>query len=222
MSYKSNVQEFGDQVLAIATRIKNQFPEDWKNAHNHKASGEVYIRRVAHAVSAELPTLKCGLNLKRGNLGLSQDVLCFPNPTGARDATGQFAGLELRDIIASAGTPNASLSWGDVTQATIDKGDAGGWVKPEPVSGVPIPVPAPVPVPPPIAHKPYPGDAFFVELGKLLEADYVEAGQTFNAGVAVWFSRTIWRYVNEGVSIEQSTAQTRKELRQALGLAPLP
>lgn len=76
------------------------------------------------------------------------------------------------------------------------------------------PPPAPKPTP-----KPYPGDKFFIEqIGQVLEWDYAEAGQRLNAGSSVWFSRTIWRYVNEGTSIEQSVAQSRKEWRAALGL----
>lgn len=83
------------------------------------------------------------------------------------------------------------------------------------VPGCVPPVPAPVP---PVG-KPYPGDQFFIEkLGQLLEWDYAEAGQRLNAGSSVWFSRTIWRYVNEGMSIEQSVAQSRVEWRKALGL----
>jgi hypothetical protein len=81
----------------------------------------------------------------------------------------------------------------------------------------------PPPTPPAPVVKPYPGDAYFIEkIGQLLEWDYAEAGQRLNAGSSVWFSRTIWRHVNEGLSIEQSTAQSRKEWRAALGLPPLP
>ena len=85
---------------------------------------------------------------------------------------------------------------------------------------VPTPAPKPCPVCPPIPPKPpYPGDQFFVEqVGQVLEWDYAEAGQRLNAGSVVWISRTIWRYVNEGMSIEQSVAQSRKEWRAALGL----
>lgn len=90
---------------------------------------------------------------------------------------------------------------------------------------VPYPIGAVVdpPAPPAPVIKPYPGDTFFVEqIGNVLERDYAEAGQRLNAGSAVWFSRTIWRHVNEGMSMEQSTAQSRKEWRAALGLPALP
>lgn len=87
------------------------------------------------------------------------------------------------------------------------------------VPGCKSQVPSPKPEPQPPAHKPYPGDAFFVEkIGAVLEADYAEAGQTLNAGSATWFARPIWGYVNEGLTIEQAVARARKEWRAALGL----
>lgn len=87
----------------------------------------------------------------------------------------------------------------------------------------PMPAPSPTPTPQPPVTKPYPGDAYFIEhVGTVLVADYTEAEQTLNAGSVVWISRTIWRYVAEGMSIEQSTAQSRKEWRAALGLPALP
>lgn len=82
------------------------------------------------------------------------------------------------------------------------------------------PTPPPTPIPaPPAAPRPYPGDAFFTDaIGRVLEDDYTEAGQRLNAGSATWLARTIWRHVNEGMPIEQSVAQSRKEWRAALGL----
>lgn len=91
-----------------------------------------------------------------------------------------------------------------------------------PFDGAALPGPAPTPIPTPTPQpKPYPGDACLVEqVGTPLVADYAEAGQTLNAGAVVWVSRAIWRYVNEGLTIEQITAQCRKEWRTALGLRP--
>lgn len=111
------------------------------------------------------------------------------------------------DFVVGAGGPNPSLGWGVGTFVYTHK----DWLDPDDHDAAP-------PTPPP-ASKPYPGDAFFIEkIGAVLEADYAEAGQRLNAGSAVWFSRTIWRHVNEGMTMEQSTAQSRKEWRVALGL----
>lgn len=85
-----------------------------------------------------------------------------------------------------------------------------------PITGAPVPPP-----PPPPAPKPYPGDSYFVSaIGVPLEADYAMAGQRLNAGSGTWFGRTIWRHVNEGMTMEASVAQSRKEWRAALGLPP--
>lgn len=85
-----------------------------------------------------------------------------------------------------------------------------------PLTGVPVPPPQPP------APKPYPGDAFFIEqLGAPLEADYTQAGQHLNAGSATWFARTLWRHIAEGMPLDASVAQSRKEWRAALGLPPL-
>jgi hypothetical protein len=87
-----------------------------------------------------------------------------------------------------------------------------------PITGAPVP---PLPPPPP-APKPYPGDSYFVSaIGVPLEADYALAGQRLDAGSATWFARTIWRHVNEGMTMDASVAQSRKEWRAALGLPPL-
>ena len=114
-------------------------------------------------------------------------------------------------MIGAAGSTTAYPTWQVFSKAPEANG---AWVKP----GSSVPAPgssAP-------AHKPYPGAAFVVEkLGADLAADYAEAKQSLNAGSVVWISRTLWRYVNEGMSIEQSTAQSRKEWRAALGLPPL-
>lgn len=117
------------------------------------------------------------------------------------------------DFIGGAGAPGARVAW-SVDQPRYSRAD---WLDPHEHGGVVPPTPPLCPPPPPA--KPYPGDAFFTDaLGTVLAADYAEAGQTLNAGSATWFSRTIWRHVNEGMSMEQSTAQSRKEWRAALGL----
>lgn len=70
-----------------------------------------------------------------------------------------------------------------------------------------------------VPSKPYPGDQFFWHsVGDVLEADYHEAGQLLNAGSSVWFARTIWDHVNEGLTMDQSIAKHRAEWRHALGL----
>lgn len=127
------------------------------------------------------------------------------------------AALYLRDTgLSSAvdfgggfGGPNPTIAW----QVDIPRYTKADWLDPHEHDAWANP-PALAP-----ATKPYPGDEFFTKsLGEVLERDYAEAGQRLNAGSSVWFSRTIWRHVNEGMTMEQSTAQSRKEWRAALGL----
>jgi hypothetical protein len=66
------------------------------------------------------------------------------------------------------------------------------------------------------------GDAFFREqVGKPLAADYAEAGQAFNDGTAVWFSRTTYVLIEaalKGTTVDMRAR--RNEWRAALGLPP--
>jgi hypothetical protein len=117
------------------------------------------------------------------------------------------------DVITGAGADNYRFEASEPFYLPLDQFV---FVPAKPAdSGAP---PAP-PLPP--APKPYPGDAYFVSaIGVPLEADYALAGQRLDAGSATWFSRTIWRHVNEGMTMDASVAQSRKEWRAALGLPP--
>jgi len=228
MAYAPIYESSGPTVLAIAEEVKRKYPGDWANAHNQQASGAVYIRRVAWSVHFAYPHLNVGLNGKRGNVhDLSQDVLCFPNASGAPDAAGRWPGLEIRDIIASAGTPDARLVWGDVTQATIDKGEKGAWVAPAPVD-------EPTPDPPPHTCPVFPSyaslgdDAFFrTHVGVPLAADTATAGQVMNDGSTVWSSRTVHSLIDSFFRLgnyseaPQIIKKHRNEWRAILGLPPL-
>lgn len=137
-SYNAIWQQKERDILAVAEQVKNKFPQDWANTNNPTATGrEMYIRRVAWGcigITLAGPNgevYKIGLNWKRGVVGdLSLDVLACVNPSGAVDKTGGKPGLELVDIIGSHGAPNASLGWNDVTVATINSGNGGGFIQP--------------------------------------------------------------------------------------------
>lgn len=170
MNYTPMYNSYASQILAIAEQVKAQYPEDWARAHNGTPAGNVYIRRVAWAVSQQIPQINCGLNGKRGNINdLSQDILAFPNATGCTDAGGTYAGLELHDIIIAAGSTDPNnpprLGWGDATADTITGGSQGAWVAPMSI-GVPVPVPPPVTIPP------FPPRNETLEFGLVLNAYY--------------------------------------------------
>lgn len=210
----------------VLEQVKSEFPAAWTCAHTDRACAWDYIKIVACRLNPDGKG-PWGLNGRRGDPKperMSWDALNYCGTGPASDPTGRCnAPLTIIDTIGSAGAPNAHVIWLPFASDPTP----GAWIKPFDCAGVPAPLPPPPPLPAPlplpVVHKPYPGDAYFTEkVGALIEADYLEAGQTLNAGSVVWISRTIWRYVNEGLSIEQSTTRTRKELRQALGLKPLP
>lgn len=168
------------EILKIAELVKVQYPADWKLAHTGQPGTDNFIQRVAWAcrdllnpdgaLGVGTPARKgtVGNNWKRGQTGTySGDVLALPNPSGCSDSARQFAGLELIDIIVGAGGPSPSISWNDVTQATIDGGVGGGWVAPHEIGG-PVPVPQP---PVDCAAKFPPQDQVF-EFGKALNEKY--------------------------------------------------
>lgn len=198
-------------LLEEVKKLQALHPVAWANAHTGSNQTEDFIKLLAQHLHGL--DVKFGLNGKRGNPSdLSDDCVNYKGEGPGHDPTDGNRPITVIDVIGAAGSPAAVPTWTVFSELP----GPGAWVKPG------SSVSAPVPVPPAPAQKPYPGDAFFVEkLGADLAADYAEAKQSLNAGSVVWISRTLWRYVNEGMSIEQSTAQSRKEWRAALGLPPL-
>lgn len=113
------------QILAIASRIKEQYPEAWNELKVPHQKSRTFINRVSMAlIAAGIPG---GVNLKRGGPEESIDALAFPNATGVKDSTGTYPAIEIIDIVGGAEGPNPSITWGDQTQVTMDHGVIGGW-----------------------------------------------------------------------------------------------
>jgi hypothetical protein len=196
--------------ISTVQSVADADPVRFRCAHTSAACARDFIK----ALACELykTDQRFGLNGKRGSLtDISNDALNFKgegtdtDPDNPDNPSGKATVI---DVIGGAGGPSPVVAWFAVTDPQSPT--KARWIKPCGSS-------APVPQPPVV--KPYPGDRFFIEqIGQVLEWDYAEAGQRLNAGSAVWFSRTIWRHVNEGMSMEQSVAQSRKEWRAALGL----
>ena len=197
-------------ILDVAERIKAQHPAAWAEVKVPGQPSRTFILLVAAECQRTISD-DIGCNLKRGGPDVSLDVLAMPNPTGARDASGKFAGLELIDIINGAEGPNPSLVWGDATQKTIDAGVPGGWV--QSASTTPLPVPS--------AIQPYPDEVewFGGVYEPAVAACYREAGSVFpdNSAAFRWFSRCGW-LIGNGMTKEAAMAKCIKELRAALGL----
>ena len=205
---------------AFIEQLARDNPNTFACAHTSAPCGHNFVKLVACKLNPEPSLGVWGLNGKRGNArDLSYDALNYRGVGPGTDITNPGVPITVIDFIVGAGAPGARVDWNPFSDPVAS---SGAWVKPSCKGDVPVDNPGPV-IPPTPATKPYPGDAFFVtHVGAVLVADYTEAGQTLNAGSVVWISRTIWRHVNEGMTIEQSTKQSRKEWRAALGVPPLP
>jgi hypothetical protein len=219
MAYTSVWIDERPQILAIVNRVKEQFPAAWNELKIPGQESRQFINRVSIAlIEAGIPG---GVNLKRGGPQQSIDALAFPNPTGARDASGTYKGVEIIDIVNGAEGSNPSIGWGDVTQVTMDSGNPGGW-KAGSLSGETPGVHLP-------SYAELGDDVFFrAMIGVPLFADYLMANQSPNDGMSVWFSRAIYRlmaaFINANgkpVDAAGEVKIVRNEWRGLLGLPPL-
>jgi hypothetical protein len=208
------IEVFAQVPYRISTvqSVADADPVRFKCAHTPQACGRDFIKALACELYKTDP--RFGLNGKLGSLtDISYDALNFKgegtdtDPDNPDNPSGKATVI---DVIGGAGGPSPVVAWFAVTDPNSPT--KARWIQPCLIDAPGYQPPVPV-------AKPYPGDQFFIEqIGQQLEWDYAEAGQRLNAGSSVWFARTIWRHVNEGMSMEQSTAQSRKEWRAALGL----
>lgn len=219
MSYQSLWIDTRDQILALANDVKLANPSAWNELKVPGQTSRRFINLVSIAlIEAGIPA---GVNLKRGGPDESIDVIALPNDTGCPDSTGTYPGLELIDLVGGAEGPSPVLIWNDVTDDTIAAGTRGGW------KAGSLSAPAPVVRIP--SYGELGDDAFFrAMVGVPLFADYTMAGQAPNDGMAVWFSRTIYRLMaaflkanGQPIDPAGEVKIVRNEWRQLLGLPPL-
>lgn len=166
MPYQSIWNHRAEDIERVLHETKDEFPQAWQAAHNpqrgDKRQREEYCQRVCAKLRAI--GIPAGMNGKRGNPNdLSEDIIALPNIDGAGrshggalDTSGRFPAIEIRDVIASAGPDREGNQggrpyFGDVTQATLDKGETGCYVEPTLQGGSRPPVGGPVtPTDPPV------------------------------------------------------------------------
>lgn len=122
------------------------------------------------------------------------------------------------DFINGAGGSNPSIGW-NVDAPRYQPSD--WWDPTTHTSVVPtVPTVPACPVCPPVVRVPgYAGDAVFDQVGAILFADYAEAGQEPNDGMARWMARTIYDWVAGNTrTLAESIEKHRKEWRALLGL----
>lgn len=161
-SYVSHWNHRADLIEQVLEDVKREFPQAWQAAHNPKRGDKTQREEYCQRVVARLRELgiPAGMNGKRGNAGdLSEDIIALPRGDryGAPDTSGKFPSIEIRDVIVSAG-PDAEGNqagrpyFGDVTQATLDKREAGCYVEPTPQSGSRPPIGGEPPKEPPVGE----------------------------------------------------------------------
>lgn len=200
-------------------------PNTFNCAHTPAACGRNFVKLVACKLNPEPSLGRWGLNGKRGNpKDLSYDALNWKGDGPGQDSFDpQNNPVTVVDFIQGAGASGASVSW---TVFTDPVASSGAWVRPTckgdvPADEVAPPIVCPVCPPPPVKPS-YPGDVHGRTLGDVLWADYLEAGQSPNTGMGVWFWRTAWDAAIEGLTTEASIKKHRNEWRILLGLAPVP
>lgn len=105
-----------DVVVAMALA----YPGDLRNSCHEFGGNNVFMFRVLQALRQR--DSRWGLNIKRGNQGLSQDVVTY-NPTAGPDEGATR--IYLWDMIGGHCGNNPTWNWADVTQATRDAGARG-------------------------------------------------------------------------------------------------
>ena len=207
MAYTSVWVDRRLDILTIAGMVRDANPAAWNELKVHGQTSRTYINLVSMAlINANIPG---GVNLKRGGPTESIDAIALPNASGAKDSTGKYPGLEIIDIVGGAEGPNPSLTWGDVTQITMDTGNSGGW-KAGSVSGTPPPQTFPYPDEP----------TYWKAFQDSMKRIYAEAGRQFpdpnDADAFRRFSRC--GYDCRGMDAMKAAEKHLKELRAELGL----
>jgi len=225
-----------NDIMAIARDVARAEPGAWEEVNVPGQRSRRFINLVVDTLQKRLGdreiapgvvlrAAEVGCNGKRGNVNdLSIDVIALPNPSGARDASGTFKGLELYDIIvATEGGPGStpSIACTDVTQATITGGVSGAWVKPVVKDSVPRPAPPPPspapPAPAPRPVQPYPDEAtFWKSFADQVVKRFAAKGRTLDPGAFVWFTRTAYDIGSGALSPEASAKKRLEELDNAL------
>ena len=212
-------------LLHEVEAARQKYPLAWADAHTGNARTEDFIRLLARDVRLKHGP-RWGLNGKRGNpQDISDDVLAYQGEGSAVDVTNGNSAMEIIDVIGGAGGPNPQPVWNVGPGGPGDRGAfVGTFTVPGASDGTPPPPPV-KPCPDPKAHEPkpptpYPADeSIWDAVAVQLLADMKRAGQpTLDTGSGRWFARTIWRHVNQGMSLQASIAVSRVEWCQVLGI----
>lgn len=133
MGYRSQAPNM-EHVVADAAR---KYPRAFDDCHRPERGARAWV--FGHIVASILHynhDQRWGRNGKRGNVNdPSMDATAWLEP---RSPAG---GVDIFDIVSSAGEtdprkPQPAPAWIDQTQATVDHGTIGAWIKPKPLAEI--------------------------------------------------------------------------------------
>jgi hypothetical protein len=107
-------------LQSVVTAMAQQYPGELRNSCAETGGNNVWMFRVVNALRQR--DSRWGMNQKRGNQGLSQDIGAY-NGTALPDAQAQQ--VYLFDIISGHCGGNPGPNWTDVTAGTWSAGQAG-------------------------------------------------------------------------------------------------
>jgi len=119
-------------MIHIVKGCAEAYPTQFADCHRPDRGERAwtFIEIVASKLHYEYDQ-RFGLNAKRGNpADRSMDAVSY------LAAASPAGGVEIIDVVGSAGTDQARPAWNDVTQETIDKGDVGGFIRPRRLSEI--------------------------------------------------------------------------------------
>ena len=105
----------------VVVAMSQQYGFDLRNSCEETGGNHLFMYRVVNALRQR--DSRWGMNQKRGNQGLSQDIVTY-NPTNIADNQAQQ--IYLWDMIGGHCGSNPTWNWGDVTAATWEGGRVGG------------------------------------------------------------------------------------------------
>lgn len=122
---------------SVVERLRDQFPDEWKNAHTGNAHTEDFVKRLAWVLHTEVDA-RFGLCGQYGDPNRIADdvVLWLGDGAGTDKLTGKPQ--HGYDFIVDAGGANPRPAWN-----LLNGGGVAAWVKPSPVAGGVAPPAAP-------------------------------------------------------------------------------
>lgn len=228
-------------VVDLGNATRTKYPRAFSKCHvegdPEKHDFIILFAQEALRLNITLPSHKPGMNGKRGTNEPSMDVLSFMDTD-----TGIITDVRVVDVVVGAGSSSASIGFNDVTefgpgkwldptryQTRFDYGTTPGDCQAQLNAALAKIKQLEEQLKNSVAKVNYPGDFIWDTFGKIIESDYGRAGRKIlgvdgntyillDAQSFRWAGRTIHDDYMEGLTLEESIAEHRKEWCDILGI----